>query len=84
MTHRELLRLAGFAMLPLGLLSVPYIGWLSVVWFWRLMYQALRSFYSTKPMHTLILVLAGSMIALVTLGLSVVVINTVLVGWFVP
>jgi hypothetical protein len=84
MTHRELLRLAGFAMLPLGLLSVPYIGWLSVVWFWGLMYRALRSFYSTKPMHTLFLVLAGSMIALVTLGLSVVVINTVLVGWFVP
>jgi hypothetical protein len=84
MTHRELLRLAGFAMLPLGLLSVPYIGWLSVGWFWGLMYRALRSFYSTKPMHTLFLVLAGSMIAIVTLGLSVVVINTALVGRFVP
>ncbi len=84
MAHGELLRLAGFAMLPLGLLSVPYIGWLSVGWFWGLMYRALRSFYSSKPGHTLFLVLAGSMIACVFLGLSVVLINTVLMGWFSP
>jgi hypothetical protein len=84
MTHRELLRLAGFAMLPLVFLSLPYIGWLSVGWFWVLMYRALRSFYSTKPGHTLFLVLAGSMIAVVSLGLSVVVLNTALKGWFVP
>jgi hypothetical protein len=84
MTRRELLRLAGFTMLPLVCLSVPYIGRLSVVWFWGLMYRALRSFYSTKPGHTLFLVLTGSMIAFVFLGLSVVVINTALVGWFEP
>jgi len=84
MTLQELLRLSGFAMFPLICLSVPYIGWLSVGWFWALMYRALRSFYSTKPGHTLFLVLASSMIAFVSLGLSVVVINTALVGWFVP
>jgi hypothetical protein len=84
MTHRELLRLAGFTMLPLVCLNVPYIGWLSVVWFWGLMYRALRSFYSTKPVHTLFLVLTSSMIAFVFLGLCVVVINTALVGWFGP
>jgi hypothetical protein len=84
MTHRELLRLAGFAMLPLVCLSVPYIGWLSVVWFWGLLYRALRSFYSTKPGHTLFLVLTGSLVACVFWGLSVTVINTALVGRFSP
>jgi hypothetical protein len=81
MTHHELLRLAGFAMLPLVCLSVPYIGWLSVVWFGGLMYRALRSFYSTKPLHTLFLVLSGSLIAFVFWGLSITVINTALAGW---
>ena len=43
MSRAEIMRVGGFAALPLVFLSIPYAGWLSVIWFWRIMYAALRS-----------------------------------------
>ena len=78
MERNELLRLAGFAALPLAFLSVPYVGWLSVVWFWSLMYTAIRSLYSMDPPHALALVWLGNMVAFVAWGLTMLLVNTVL------
>jgi len=78
--RKELLRLAGFTALPLALLSIPYAGWLSVVWFWSLLYAGLRSLYSTKPVHTLALVIIGNLAAFITWGITMVLINVVLGG----
>lgn len=70
----EVLRVTGFAALPLMLLSIPYIGWLSVIWFWGLTYVALRSLYSTKPTYTLLLIGTGSLTAFMGWGLTVLII----------
>jgi hypothetical protein len=80
MSRRELWRLSGFAMLPLVLLGVPYVGWLSLVWFWGLMYRALRSFYAIKPGHAIFLIFTGSMVAFIVWGLTTVIVNTVVVS----
>jgi hypothetical protein len=79
-TRSELLRLTAFSAIPLILLSVPHVGWFSVAWFWGLMYRALRSFYSTKPRHTVFLLLTGSFVAFIFGGLAFVLINTAWLG----
>lgn len=76
----ELLRLSGFSALPLASFSIPYVGWLGVIWFWILIYAAIRSLYSTKPKHTAVLVGLGSLAAFSAWGLTVVVVKTVLTG----
>lgn len=80
MERVELLRLSGFSALPLALLSVPYIGWLGVIWFWALIYTAIHSLYSTKPMHTVLLIGIGSLAAFSAWGMTVLLVNTVLTG----
>jgi hypothetical protein len=80
MQRKELLRLSGFSALPLAFLSIPYIGWLGVVWFWVLIYTAIRSLYSTKPRHTIVLIGLGSLAALTAWGMTVLLVNTVLTG----
>jgi hypothetical protein len=79
-TRGDLLRLTAFSAIPIILLSVPYVGWISVAWFWGLMYKALRSFYSTKPRHTIFLLLTGSFVAFIFWGLAFVLINTAWLG----
>lgn len=83
MNRQELLRLTGFAVLPLAFLSIPYVGWLSVVWFWSLLYMGLRSLYSTKPIHTIALIILGSLAAFITWGLTMVLVNE-LIGILPP
>jgi hypothetical protein len=80
MNRVELLRLSGFSALPLACLSIPYVGWLGVIWFWILIYTAVRSLYSTKPRHTAVLVGLGSLAAFSAWGLTVVLVNIILVG----
>ena len=79
-TRAELLRLTAFSAIPLILLSVPYVGWFSFVWFWGLIYRALRSFFSIKPRHAVFLLLTGSFVAFVFWGLAFVLINTAWLG----
>jgi hypothetical protein len=78
MSRTEILRVGGFATLPLVFLSIPYAGWLSVIWFWRIMYAALRSLYSTKPLYTLALIGSGSLMAMIAWGYGYLLVNTVL------
>lgn len=81
MDRKELLRLAGFSTPPLALLSIPYVGWISLIWFWSLIYTGLRSLYSTKPWHTLALMMLGSLVAFVAWGIFLLVAYTLLTGW---
>ena len=80
MARMELLRLSGFSALPLAFLSVPFAGWLGVIWFWVLIYTAIRSLYSTKPLHTVLLIGMGSLAAFSAWGMSVLLSNTVMTG----
>ena len=64
----ELLRLSGYSVLPLALLSLPYIGPLALLWALAALYRALRSHYSLSWAKALLGVLAGGWTAFLSWG----------------
>ncbi len=73
--RRELLSLVGFATLPLVFLSLPVVGFVSVIWMLVLLWFGLRSSYLLKPLPALVLVLIGGGAAFITWGMMLLFIN---------
>jgi hypothetical protein len=75
---RELLSVTGYSFLPLIFLSLPDVGWISIVWFLGVLYLGLRYIYMLTVPRTLLLIVIGSLVAFFVWGMANLLIAVIL------
>lgn len=76
----EIVRLAGFSMVPMSLAAFPYLGVISFVWAFAIFFKGMQTYFAMGPARTLTLQLISIGFAFVFWALA----NTVVVAILQP